>query len=634
MWYDPSTFQADWRRNLLTYTEQFDNAVWRVNTPHTVVATNVVVAPDGTTTADKLICGSGGSNQYSLVSITVQDIEYTFSVYAKSAGEGRYLGLIGFGLSDAGEAPVFNLDAGTVDVPVTTTIFKSASISSVGAGWYRCSVTLVSSAGATLVGFGVCNSTTDNTISGYNYVGDNTSGVYIWGAQLERSSSATSYQKITDGVQDYLTADPNPVLFQDSSGTTPVSAVEQPVGLVLDKSGRGNHDSQSTAAKRPVLSARYNLLTYSEDFSNAYWQTNNITYPSSAEISPIGTTTAYLAQETAAAGTHYVFPLSTTGPACTNGVSYTSSFCLKKGNGASAPDVIQLAFALAQWGANAYANFSFTTGTFTYVGSGITAQSAVNLGGGWFRVTLTALCTTTVANCASVGFIFCDNNPTAARLPSYTGATGSNVYIWGADFRLANDGVGLPTYQRINAATDYDTGGFPLYLKFDGVDDALQTSTIDFTGTDKMTVFAGFNTNSTSQQVLSELGNLLSDTNSLSIQAVGSVSGKMRYIAYGTTGGFVVESSPTYTAPVSLVVSDDMNLASSTSEVAQIVRVNASAISTSPVTGSAATGDFGNRTIYVGARAVTSLYLSGRIYFLIIRGADTSNAQIINTEIY
>ena len=42
-------------------------------------------------------------------------------------------------------------------------------------------------------------------------------------------------------------------MFQDSAGTTPVTAVEQPVGLIQDKSGRGNHASQSTAASRPVL---------------------------------------------------------------------------------------------------------------------------------------------------------------------------------------------------------------------------------------------------------------------------------------------------------------------------------------------------------------------------------------------
>ena len=54
-------------------------------------------------------------------------------------------------------------------------------------------------------------------------------------------------------------------LFQDSAGTTPVTAVEQPVGLMKDKSGRGNHAFQGdmttgAAAKRPMLSARTNIL--------------------------------------------------------------------------------------------------------------------------------------------------------------------------------------------------------------------------------------------------------------------------------------------------------------------------------------------------------------------------------------
>jgi len=41
-------------------------------------------------------------------------------------------------------------------------------------------------------------------------------------------------------------------LFQDSAGTTPVTAAGQPVGKMLDKSGRGNHATQSTAGSRPI----------------------------------------------------------------------------------------------------------------------------------------------------------------------------------------------------------------------------------------------------------------------------------------------------------------------------------------------------------------------------------------------
>ena len=49
-------------------------------------------------------------------------------------------------------------------------------------------------------------------------------------------------------------------------------------------------------------------------------------------------------------------------------------------------------------------------------------------------------------------------------------------------------------YQRVNTATDYDYdfSKFPPFLRFDGVDDSMYTAaSVDFTSTDKMTVFAG-----------------------------------------------------------------------------------------------------------------------------------------------
>lgn len=42
-------------------------------------------------------------------------------------------------------------------------------------------------------------------------------------------------------------------LFQDSAGTTPVTAIGQPVGKMNDKSGRGNHVIQAIAGQRPTL---------------------------------------------------------------------------------------------------------------------------------------------------------------------------------------------------------------------------------------------------------------------------------------------------------------------------------------------------------------------------------------------
>lgn len=42
-------------------------------------------------------------------------------------------------------------------------------------------------------------------------------------------------------------------MFQDSAGTTPVTAAGQPVGLILDKSGNGHHASQATSTARPLF---------------------------------------------------------------------------------------------------------------------------------------------------------------------------------------------------------------------------------------------------------------------------------------------------------------------------------------------------------------------------------------------
>ena len=74
-------------------------------------------------------------------------------------------------------------------------------------------------------------------------------------------------------------------LFQDSAGTTPVTAVGQPVGRMLDKSGRGNHAFQATAIDRPTLQqdsgGRYYL---SCNGTNTWMQTSAINFTSTDEM--------------------------------------------------------------------------------------------------------------------------------------------------------------------------------------------------------------------------------------------------------------------------------------------------------------------------------------------------------------
>ena len=67
-------------------------------------------------------------------------------------------------------------------------------------------------------------------------------------------------------------------MYQDAAGTIPVTAVEQPIGKILDKSGNGNHATQSITASRPTLSARKNILLATEALATQSVTTLAATY--------------------------------------------------------------------------------------------------------------------------------------------------------------------------------------------------------------------------------------------------------------------------------------------------------------------------------------------------------------------
>ncbi len=223
-------------------------------------------------------------------------------------------------------------------------------------------------------------------------------------------------------------------MFQDAAGTTPVTAVEQPVGKILDKSGRGNHATQSVTASRPTLSARYNLLTKTEDFADAAaWGSEiNLTTTSNTAIAPDGTLTGDTLTTTVVA--HAKFQSFN----CAPNTQYTFSFFAKRGTMTDAKySVYDLTGAANIVAATSYYS-ALNADTFS-------------------RVSITF---TTPANCVS-----CRVYPLRD-----SGVIGT-IHVWGSDVRLGLSGP----YQRVNTSTDYDTNPayFPKYLKFDGVDDYL-----------------------------------------------------------------------------------------------------------------------------------------------------------------
>lgn len=180
--------------NALFQSETFDNASWTKT--RTTVTANAATAPDNTTTADKLIEDTSVSTSH-LISqnqTLTADLFYTLSVYAKAAERSRIVLRVGNSVNwDASAVSVgFNLSTGAL-FSVSGDSTTSGKIQDAGNGWYRCSI--VAKFGAVNASGGLVINLDDS--NGISYTGDGTSGVYIWGSQIEQGLVATSYIKTT-----------------------------------------------------------------------------------------------------------------------------------------------------------------------------------------------------------------------------------------------------------------------------------------------------------------------------------------------------------------------------------------------------------------------------------------------------
>ena len=419
-------------------------------------------------------------------------------------------------------------------------------------------------------------------------------------------------------------------LFQDSAGTIPVTALEQPVGRMLDKSGRGNTATQATSANRPVVSARVNLLTYTEQFDNAAWSTSGLNAVSAnSTIAPNGTVTADTITTSATNTIHDIY--NTTGISFTSGVSYTHAVYLKKNTN----DFAQLSLGSAAFGSNAWANFDLVNGVLGSVGSAATA-SITSVGYGWYRCAITAAATATASSFYVVDIA---NSASMARQATWSAAGTESIYIWGADLRPTNQGVGLPVYQRVGAAVagasttvgnaDYNANGFPVYLSFDGAATSLASSSIAFSG-NKMSAFAGMrklNTTAATQIAIELSASLASNNGSFLIPTIGSgTTDSYRFISKGTASGTATTTPTAYNAPDTRIVTGLGDISAPSASL----RLNGSLIQTD--TTSQGTGNYGNYPIYVGARGGSSLYWNGYLYGLIVRGASSTANQITGAE--
>jgi len=369
--------------NLFTHSEEFNDSDWTKT--NSSVSPDVVIAPDGTTTGDKHIpdlgatIGSGSSSTrvYQVITVT-QGFTYSFSIFAKA---GEYDSLQLAGMTVPSVSATFSLTLGTV---VSGT---SATITSVGNGWYRCTILFTASSTASIQ---MRWSAYDSVVT----TGDGTSGIYVWGAQVNIGDLQPYYP-------------------------TQAAAYYGP---------RFDYNPSTLAAQGLLIEEqRTNLLTYSEAFNTTPdWAAVNITVTPDAIVSPAGTLTGDKLVETNATSTHQLRQSSTVA----DNTTVTASAFLKAGERSTA-----LLGIATKGGSFRVRLFDLANGTNsqpTDVGY-VTVPAGYGMkdvGNGWYYCWVSD----SVATGATTTEYFRTFIYNGA--PSYTGDNTKGLYIWGAQLEV------------------------------------------------------------------------------------------------------------------------------------------------------------------------------------------------------
>lgn len=447
-------------------------------------------------------------------------------------------------------------------------------------GWGRCVNNDPAAAG---------NADITNTVSGL------TSGVtykVTFNSRVSLSGSAQPYTFIINGVSvgygitpsEYsavFTATGTTATFvlRRRSGNGGVAGDYVEIDNISVKELPGNHCVFKSGTGRPVLSARYNLLTYTEQFDNAAWVKE-------------GTTTAPAAKTIAFAA----------GSAGANRIRQAATVLFRENTSWRFSITVPASSGWTDGSAKLYLCSSTSTANPLVITPSAVEQRVV----------------------------FTEVNPSAGTSVTMLLWADKNVTVTGiyaADIRASNDGIGLPAYQRVVASATYDTAGFPAYLRADGTDDGGSTNSIDFTGTDKITVFAGVRKLSDAAKgIVAEFSaTTVSNNGTYALTAPNAASATYGFESKGTA---LTDAIASATAPISSVISASGGISTDSN----VIRVNGTQSDSD--TGDQGTGNYGNYPLFLFARNNANLYFNGRLYGLIVLGRAATAMEIANTERY
>jgi hypothetical protein len=382
-YYDGVT-TAKAEENLLTFSEQFDDAAWAIS--GTTVVANTTIAPNGATTADSLSDNTNNVFHFIQRGALGQIGFNTVSLYVKK-------NTLNFAMLSFGTVFSAGFDLNTGVIVETNGAGVTSTITPVGNDWYRISLT------ATLTTVQNINIYTslDGVFANRVYTGSGNS-LFLWGAQLEQRSAVTSYTPTTtQPITNYV-----PVLETAASGQARFDhnpTTFESLGLLIEEQ-------------------RTNLFTRSDDFANATWNKTRSSVISNIIVAPDGTLTGdKLVEDTTASNNHQTSQLFN----ATSGTTYTATAYFK---------AAERGFGAISLGDNAFtttqvATVNLSTGAASVIIGTATATSSA-VGNGWYRVSITAAATST-----ETALVRLYTSNSASDL-STTGDGYSGIYIWGA----------------------------------------------------------------------------------------------------------------------------------------------------------------------------------------------------------
>ena len=376
----------------------------------------------------------------------------------------------------------------------------------------------------------------------------------------------------------------------------------------------GNHASQATTTARPILSAKYNLLSSSANVAAAPWNSTVGTF-SFAPATPYIGVEAYRVTNAGTGSFRFIAH-----PFTARVGTYTVSAIVEE-DIANPSEYTDLGLQQAPSTTLGRIRIYWPTGSvgaasaFPLNARGSLLSSVGPNGGRVFSIQFEA-------NVTVVG------KHRALFYPSSTTQNTAGVILHCVDVRLSVDAA-LPSFQPVVSQTEYQTEGFPYYLSFDGVDDHLNIGVLNMSAASAAGYFSAITKLSDASSARWYSHGLIASTGSVRLLAPANSGQASVRAGFVSSSGLREVGGQSHAAPITLTVR---------SEIEPGVRiwvthnnVAAPSITVVPTVFSADGVACIGAQVYVNYRAN---FFNGRIYALLVAGRKSSGSELAVIETF